>query len=231
MSSDILIPDELFRPMQLTPLSQTEAFHYLHEGWKLIFQNYPDFKQLRILWAHTALETANFGICRNLNLGNIKKTPGHFWTMYRSHEYDAQGNIHIYDPPHIQTGFNAYTDPLLAAKEYIEFLKNRSRYVTAWAQLVNGNAKEYIYELGNHGYFSAPPDKYYANVMYWLKIFDANYQKFLDAEPKLPPKEDSKPPEEPPKEPLPPPISGKYQEPGFWDRIFILLRNIFLNFR
>lgn len=180
-----LIKDSLFVEMVETPLSEAESAYYLREGWNLVYEVYPNINQLGCLWSQFQLESGLGKKMRCFNYGNIKKTAGHSWTMYQCHEY-INGVKQVFYPPHIQTGFNAYSDPILGAKEYIEFLKNRKRYLAAWDGLVAGDLARFNRGLKAGGYYTADETAYLNRLQFHWKDFQKNAEKFLAWQPETP---------------------------------------------
>ncbi|HVI40594.1 MAG TPA: hypothetical protein VM577_08040, partial [Anaerovoracaceae bacterium] len=124
-------------PAAKTKLTEAEATYALREGWKLVFGEYPSIDSLSILWAQSALETGRWTFIWNYNFGNIKRHDDHDYCMFRCNEVIG-GKVVWFDPPDPQTWFCAYPSAVDGAREYIEFVSQRSRYKLAWAQLVAG---------------------------------------------------------------------------------------------
>lgn len=240
-----LIRDNLFIEDLLTPMTELEAAYALQQGWKLALGTDASLNQIGCLWSQSYLETAGWKSIHCWNWGNIKKTTGHAWTMYPCHEYLADGSKQKFFPPHIQTGFNAYADAVQGAKEYIEFLKNRTRYKDAWAGLMEGDLAKFNRGLKKGGYYTAPEDAYLKTLTSYFKKFQKNSKDLLTyvppvtvkpepVEPKeiVEPEKTNPAPVEAKPEPVPaPPASKVGQEPTMWDNVFKFIHELLVRIK
>lgn len=162
---------------KITTLTEEEAAYALNEAWNNLYGYYPHVDSLSILWAQSALETGRWKIIHCYNFGNIKKTEGHDYCMFRCSEVLNGKNIY-FDPPHTQTHFNAYEDATAGATEYLEFISKRPRYKSAWDQVKLGNPNKYCAELRLAGYFTADLISYTKGVVSLVNEFKKKYNTF-----------------------------------------------------
>lgn len=180
-----------YLPPQKLKLSEAEVVSALRIAWKNIYGEYPSDDSLGILYAQSALETGRFSAgFHNFNLGHLKATLSyinlggeHFFTMFEAGEIIG-GKEFIFHPPHVQTMFRAYKTLIAGAEDYIRFLSQRSRYKTAWAQLVKGNPIAYSHELKVNGYYTASEKIYTAGVVRLFEEFHRRKDELLSWEPK-----------------------------------------------
>lgn len=161
-----------------TIMSEGEITYYLREAWKCIYGEYPSLDSLAILFAQIALECGRGTMCRNYNLGNVKRRDGYDYCMYYCSEY-INGKEIKFNPPHPQTHFVALSTPLDGAIFHIGFLSNRSNYKKAWKEVIKGDVVKYVYEIKQGGYFTAPLDKYTAVVVSIFNEFKRRSEKLL----------------------------------------------------
>lgn len=171
-------------------VSEQEAVYALREGWKNVYNEYPSDNSLAILYAQTCLETGRFKVgFYNNNFGNIKadlnyKNLGgeHYFTMFKAGEI-FNGKEEIFHPPHIQTHFRAYKTLIKGAEDYILFLSKRTRYQSAWKELMKGRPKEYSYALSANGYYTANREKYTAGVVRLFEEFHRRKDELMSWQP------------------------------------------------
>lgn len=169
-----------------TILSIEEITYALKEGWFLNFNYYPTKEQLAVLWAQACLETGRGKFLRNYNFGNIKRTKDHMYCQYECSEI-INGKEYKYVPPHPETSFNAYPSAVEGAKEYIQFLIQRKRYLPAWEQVLKGDPVAYCAELKKAGYFTADLNRYTKGVVALCDEFKSKADKLMTY---APPKEE-----------------------------------------
>ena len=202
-----LFDHALYTPTIVKKLSEAEATYGLREAWKKIYGNYPNNKQLALLWAQSCLETGRWKVIRNYNFGNIKKKfanpkykitdDGHKFTMFATGENlwnntTKKTEWHWFEPPHLQTAFRAYGSLVAGAEDYIRFVSQKKRYVKAWAEVLKGDPKAYSHELKVAGYYTAPEELYTKGVVRLTEEF----LKKADVLTKYKPEEPQKPSEE-----------------------------------
>lgn len=183
---------------EATPMELGEAAYYLRQAWKNVFGNYPSDSALAILWSQSALETGRYKQIYNWNWGNIKKRhaisgtsikdDGHYFFMNATGENlwnqaKKKSEWKWFDPPHYQTHFIAHLNALEGAEHHIRFLSQRKRYLKAWQFLVAGDTREYSYELGRAGYYTANPETYTKGVMGLFNEFMREKDNFYAYEP------------------------------------------------
>ena len=222
-------------PAAKTKLTEAEATYALREGWKLVFGEYPSIDSLSILWAQSALETGRWTFIWNYNFGNIKRHDDHDYCMFRCNEVIG-GKVVWFDPPDPQTWFCAYPSAVDGAREYIEFVSQRSRYKLAWAQLVAGSAIKYCAALKTAGYFTADLVSYTKGVVSLCEEFKRKAPTLLDYTPPAPPEPAPEPTPEPTPEPVPAPEPTPTPQPvepsGFsFQSILDLLSKLFSLFK
>jgi hypothetical protein len=174
--------DPLYIPCSTLSLTLPEAAVALRNGWKIFFGQYPEKKQLALLFAQSALETGRWKIMRNYNFGNIKKATGEKFTMFRCNEI-IKGKLLWFDPPHIQTMFRAYDSADIGAKEYIKFLATRDRYIKAWHEVIVGDPVKYSYALADAGYYTANKELYTRGIIRLAEEFKKNYDLLMAGQP------------------------------------------------
>lgn len=163
--------DSLFIPAQKTPYNQEELLLALVQAYSSLFQEQISFNSLGILYSHISLEVGHGKECYCYNLGNIRRTPNHLWTMYFCSEI-INGKEIFYYPPDPGSQFNAYESLEQAAKEYVSFLL-KPRYFTALGAMREGRYNDYTRLLKIGGYFTASLERYQTT---FLKLFE-EYQK------------------------------------------------------
>lgn len=158
-----------------TPLSQEQLFSHLFDAWCLKFQEIPNYNSLIILLSQVCLETGHGKLMKNNNWGNLKRGNYPDYCQYECGEY-LNGKFQMFFPPHPETQFASFNTPTEGALNYISFVADRQRYISAWEQLLKGNPYRYVEELKLRGpYFTAPLDKY-TGVL--VSLFDSLKKKF-----------------------------------------------------
>lgn len=143
---------------KITTLSEDEMIRTLAWAWNSYYGVAPEVEQLACCLAQMALETGRMKFCHNWNVGNIKKVhatsktvdDGHNYCMYRCSEI-LNGKEKWFDPPHAQTHFRAYDTARDGMVGYIKFLVERTRYVSAWGQVLAGNPEQFSKALSKAG--------------------------------------------------------------------------------
>jgi hypothetical protein len=197
-------------PIKATPLDANTAIWALKEAWVKLFGDHISTEALCVLAAQSALETGRWQKINNYNFGNLKMLDDKSFTMFATGENIWNNNLKKteykwFEPPHIQTAFRSYDNPIDGAIDYLSFLSNRQSsegwrnqaYKKAFEFLRQGKPKEFGYALHEAGYYTANPDVYTAGV---VRLFD----EFLRRKEELM----SWIPEEHDTDPAPPPVSN-----------------------
>lgn len=174
--------DDLFVDSNKTPLTEAEACYYLNEAFTNIMGFSPSQNTLAILWAQSALETGRWSSLMNNNWGNIKKLKDTKYTSYKCSEV-INGINEKFEPYHPQTFFAAWDSPLEGATAYINFVKNRKRYLDAWNSLIDGDPVKYVENLKKGGYFTALLEPYTKTVLSLFNEFNKKYPSLKKYEP------------------------------------------------
>lgn len=196
-------------PVKKTPLDSNTAIWALKEAWLRLFGNHVSVEALCVLAAQSALETGRWQKINNYNFGNLKMVEGKSFTMFATGENLWNNTLKKsewkwFEPPHIQTAFRSYDNPIDGAIDYLSFISNRKSsedwrnqaYKKAFEFLRQGKPKEFSYALHDAGYYTANPDVYTRSV---VRLFD----EFLSRKEELM----SWRPEDHDTDPAPPPVS------------------------
>jgi hypothetical protein len=223
--------NKLYVPTTIKKFSEAEAAYGLRQAWKKIYGNYPNNKQLSLLWAQSALETGRWKIIRNYNFGNIKKKwanpkykirdDGHKFTMFATGEnlwnhQKRKSEYHWFEPPHIQTHFRAYDSLVEGAEDYIRFVSQKKRYKKAWQEVLKGNPTAFSHELKLAGYYTAAEEIYTKGVVRLTKEFLKKADVLLGWVPEV----DSEPPEDKPEE-----IFTEWEKQQILDQVSLSIHN------
>lgn len=176
--------DTLLVKAEKTLITEVDIIQAVKKAYRALTGEDPTLDSLAILSAQIFFECGRGKACFNYNLGNIKRTKGHKYTMYRCSEY-INKVLTYFDPPHPQTHFNSYDCLREAASEHLAFL-NSSRYQAALQEAKNGNAMAYCIELKKSGYFTDNIE-HYSKVL--ISIFNEIKKKYA-AEAEYDPYED-----------------------------------------
>ena len=161
-------PDPLLVPHRLTPCSLREIAEALGEAW-------PEASRasLIVLTAQVGIECADGSRVHNWNLGNVKRIAGQPWTMLphvwevlrgvppgaTSARRRADGLWHcVFEPPHPQTHFRAFSTLAEGAAEHLVTL--RKRFAAAWAAVEAGDPADFGRRLKARRYYTAPEADY-----------------------------------------------------------------------
>jgi flagellum-specific peptidoglycan hydrolase FlgJ len=142
-----------------------------------LFGSEPCQSTVAILAAQVEFECGHGKELWNWNLGNIKRTKGHKYTMYKCNEI-LKGVVTYFSPPHPQTHFNSYESLPEAAGEHLAFL-NGSRYQAALQCAKDGNPEEYCAELKKAGYYTDTLEHYTKTL---VSIYNGIMKDFADEE-------------------------------------------------
>jgi hypothetical protein len=123
--------------------------------------------QLCLMLAQSALETGQWKLMRNFNVGHLKAStryPGKH-AYYACDEVYPSG-LRKFEPPAPQCRFRAYPSLLAGVTEYVKFLaidtngNGRNKYAKAWAALMAEQPEVFANELAAAGYFTANLETY-----------------------------------------------------------------------
>lgn len=154
----ILLPDKLTR------LTEKEAAQALFAAYHYVLCELPKPESIALLISQSALETGRWKSLHNYNFGNSKKNKdSKFYQMFRCSEI-INGKEIWFDPPHIQTHFEAFESANAGAIHYVSFVAQRKRYAKAFQEIINGNPVAYSHELKVAGYYTASESLYKKGV-------------------------------------------------------------------
>ena len=152
---------------KLTTVEAKKMVITLYRAWGDFHGQPPHIESLACCLAQMALETGHMQLCHCWNVGNIKRKGEQDscdWTMFRCGEI-INGRQYMFDPPHRQTHFRAYSCLEEGMADYIRFLAFRERYKMAWLQVHLGNPDRMSRKLGEAGYYTADIDLYTKHVV------------------------------------------------------------------
>lgn len=167
-----------FVPAVKTVVTEHDIITAIKQSYSTLFDVDISLDTLAILCAHVFLECGRGKACFNFNLGNVKQTKEHTWTMYKCSEI-LNGKEVFFSPPHPQTHFNAYESLPDAALEHLRFLE-LPRYEKALDAANRGEPEEYVDELKAAGYFTAGLEKYKKAVVSLYKEILTKYADEVD---------------------------------------------------
>ena len=150
--------DPLYIEPTKTFVTDHDIITAINIAYRGLFGEEPSRSTLAILAAQIAFECGHGKELWNYNLGNIKRTKGHRYTMYRCSEY-IYGVLTYFSPPHVQCMFNAYDSLPDAAQEHLRFL-NGDRYAAALQCARTGTPEEYCAALKAAGYYTDTLEHY-----------------------------------------------------------------------
>lgn len=173
-------------PAKLVPTVRTQYNQYeltraFIEGWKELYGNFPEKKQVAVIWAQNALETGMSASMWCNNIGNVKYVAqasddesiqycmlGNTWEI-------INGKKVIFQPPHPATWFRAFATLREGVLHHFGFLKNK-RYKIAWPAVEAGDPAQFAHLLRVQGYYTAPEADYVkAEMAYFNKFMKADY--------------------------------------------------------
>lgn len=183
--------DELFVEDRITDCSPQEMYEALHYAWYIVFgDGNPKHESLLVLLSHWALETGEGNACHCWNIGNIKRVPGHQWTMLANvwemldkvpqgaSSWVKKGDKFkvIFNPPHAQTHFMAFSSLEEGCVEYMK--KQHGRYAVAWPAVESGDPVEFARLLKKQRYYSGDLDGYIKLMMFWFRAYAKKIQRY-----------------------------------------------------
>lgn len=127
-----------------------------------------------VLYGQYALETGHGASCWNWNIGNVKvkreqAEAGMAFVMV-PHVWEIENGVRkVYEPPHEQTWFRAYSELGEAMSGHLAFLQRR--YAGAWARVLAGDPRGFVVELKANKYFSGDAAKYASSVEWFLDVW------------------------------------------------------------
>ena len=176
-----------YLPDELNASSKEEIFYAFKQGIKDIYDKELSFESIIVLLAHSALETGHWKVgLHNWNFGNIRAYPdklkdGEYFTMFRCGEI-LLGKEVFFEPPDPNSAFRAFLSREDGIRHHLSFLQ-KTRYVKAWKEVLNGNPGAYAHALRAGGYYTAN-EKLYTNTL--VKLFNEfikQKEAFLSYEP------------------------------------------------
>jgi hypothetical protein len=140
--------------MKSTPLSRGQANYAIREAFYVVEGRYPTDNELRMLSAHSALETGNWGTgLHNYNFGNFRGSP---YFKQRVPEYINGQWVKV------DQQFKSYATASDGAEGWLRVLKRN--WPSAWAILDSNDPADYSDKLKNEGrigvYYTASQDTY-----------------------------------------------------------------------
>lgn len=173
--------NDKFIPLQRTVFTEVDLVHAITSAYKVMFGKSPYVQEVGIFWAHFALECGKGKACYNWNIGNIKYSKGHDYTMYPCGEV-IDGVQKHFDPPHPQTWFRSYPSLQDAVQAHFAFLK-LYRYSGALDAAALLDPDLYVEELKKGGYFTADLERYKGGVKRLFEEFMEKYSNEVDTDP------------------------------------------------
>lgn len=172
-SPDSPVPEyrhPLYRPVRDTRLNAASAAAALRDAIIVVTGARPSREALRIIVAHSGLETGDWRKMRCFNFGNSKSSLQWVHTYFHTGERDSKtGKTVMFDPPHVridgetakqreervvQTRFRAFTTAAEGATHHLRLLTG-GRYAPAYARALAGDLDGFSRELGRLGYYTS----------------------------------------------------------------------------
>lgn len=134
---------------RLTPVTPEAAIKALADAYLKVTGRKPSRAILGLLAAQSSLETGNWEIMHNFEMGNAKsKSSDPFFQVYGSHDDPTDPGAHYAAHKSLEEG----------AEHYINVLKGRDHW---WAALQSGKPLKFIQGLSTQPvYFTANPATY-----------------------------------------------------------------------
>lgn len=134
---------------RLTPVSPEIAIKALADAYQRVTGRKPSRSVFYLLVAQSALETGNWQLMHNYEMGNAKsKSSDPFFQVYSTHDDPTDPGAHYAAHRNIDEG----------AEHYINVLKGRDHW---WAALQSGKPLSFIKGLSTQPvYFTANPTTY-----------------------------------------------------------------------
>lgn len=173
--------NDKYIPLQRTIFTEVDLVHAIVSAYKTMFGKTPFIQEAGIFWAHFALECGKGKACYNWNIGNIKYSPGHNYTMYACGE-KIDGKEYHFTPPHFQTWFRSYSSLSEAVAAHFTFLKS-SRYASALLAATALDPDLYVEELKKGGYFTADLERYKGALKRLFEEFMSKYTQEIYDDP------------------------------------------------
>jgi hypothetical protein len=137
-------------PDKMTPLTPEEATQALSEGYKLVTGRKPSKNILALLIGQSALETGNWKMMHNYNMGNAKKSGSdEYYQVYLTGD----------DPTDPGAHYAAHLTAADGAAHFIRVLKKRENW---WNGLQTGDPMKFAEGLAMRpfAYYTADPSHY-----------------------------------------------------------------------
>lgn len=147
-----------YLPDQLTPRTPEQAAREILAAAESQTGRAVSREALAILIMQSALETANWRSIHCFNYGNSKSSLQWPHTYFRCGEY-IDGRWQMFDPPHPQTRFRAFTRALEGAEHHLRVVST-GRYAAAYELALQGDREGFARGLHAAGYYTAPVEQY-----------------------------------------------------------------------
>jgi hypothetical protein len=147
----------LYVPPVRTKVSVADLVESLRRAWTARWSP-PRRWSLVLLAAQWGIETADGASMWCWNIGNVKRMPGHPWTMLDNVPEIIGGKRVVFRPPHSQTHFRAFASLDDGAAAYLDILFRR--FAVAWPAVVAGEATQFARALKSARYYTADEHAY-----------------------------------------------------------------------
>lgn len=208
-------------PVKRTVVSMKDFARAVLACWHLVENQPPSKRAVGVLWAQYAIETGGQN-CWNWNVGNVKSRAGDGYDWHalngvwegvspdEAKRLVASGEARIdpspdhakavgagrvsviFQPPHPQTRFRAFTTLDEAMEDHIKLVARR--FAPAWPHVLAGNVDAFARALKSRGYFTADAGAYARGMMPAFNAFisssvyeDAQGELMADTEVPPPP--------------------------------------------
>jgi len=149
-------------PRVPTPLSEIELAQVLRDGHRLAFGEDPSDLRLAVAWAHLAYEHGRGRFIECNNLGNLsvrEEQPGAYFVRPKLKERRRRDVTQPFGRWRwLDIRFYAFPTPAIGARAYWRHLADH--YGKALAYFSAGAPKEAARNLAQHGWATAPPERY-----------------------------------------------------------------------
>jgi len=145
-------------PPIFVTLSPEAAIEAIAEAHEVVVGGEPSGATLRIISAHSAIETARWKRFPNFNYAGIRASSSWKgeWTSFTTREV-INGKEEIWQPSD-KNRFRAYASLRDGADDYLKFVVER--YPLAWSAAQRGDDTDFVHQLKARGYFTAGEASY-----------------------------------------------------------------------